>query len=528
MSRVARNWILAVIFAAISACSAHAQKQGGILRVYHRDSPASMSIHEEGTISAVLPAMGVFNNLVLYDQHAKQNTLNSVVPELATSWAWSEDGKRLTFKLRQGVLWHDGKPFTSADVKCTFDLLTGKAKEQLKVNFRANWYANLADVTTESADEATFHFRQPQPAFLALLASGFTPVYPCHVSARDMRQNPIGTGPFKFVEFKANQSMKVVRNPNYWKPGKPYLDGIEYTIIPNRATAILGFVSGKFDMTFPFEVTVPLVKDVKAQMPEAVCEIVPTNTAPNVLMNPVPPFDDIQLRRAVAMTLDRQAFINILGEGQGDMGGAMLPPPAGVWGLPPEMLKTLPGFDPDIRKSRDAARQTMRSLGYGPDKHLKIKVSTRNLAVYRDPAVLMIDQLKEIWIDGELEVIETATWVPKLIRRDYQVALSIVGNGVDEPDQNFYENYVCGSRTYMGYCNKELDALVNQQSMEPDQEKRKRLVWEIDRRLQEDAVRPMLYFIRSGTCWRPEIKGITLMVNSTFNGWRFEDVWLDR
>ena len=513
---------------ALASLPAHAQKQGGILRVYHRDSPASMSIHEEGTISAVMPVMGVFNNLVMYDQHVPQNSLDSIVPDLATSWAWNKEFTELTFKLRQGVNWHDGKPFTSADVKCTFDLLTGKATEKLKVNFRANWFTNIVETVTNGPDQAIFRFKQPQPAFLALLASGFTPVYPCHVSVRDRRQNPIGTGPFKFVEFKANQSMKVARNPNYWKPGLPYLDGIEYTIIPNRSTAILGFVSGKFDLTFPFEVSIPLLKDVKNQMPEAVCQVTPTNTAPNVLMNPSPPFDDLRLRRAVAMALDRKAFIDIMGEGQGDVGGAMLPTPAGVWGLPPEILKTLPGFSGNVQASREEARATMRTLGYGPDKHLKVKMSTRNIPTYRDAAVLLMDQLKEIWIDGELELIETATWVPKLIRREYQIALSVVGNGVDEPDQQFFENYVCGSRTYMDYCNKDLDALVNQQSMEPDQEKRKRLVWEIDRRLQVDAVRPMLYFIRAGTCWRPEVKNLTLMVNSTFNGWRMEDVWLDR
>ena len=112
-------------------------------------------------------------------------------------------------------------------------------------------------------DQAVFHLKAPQPALLALLASGFTPVYPCHVSPRDMRQAPIGTGPFKFVEYQGNQGIKVVRNPNYWKPGLPYLDGIEYTIIPNRSTAILAFVAGKFDMIFPYELTVPLVADVK-------------------------------------------------------------------------------------------------------------------------------------------------------------------------------------------------------------------------------------------------------------------------
>ena len=521
-------FVAALLCGGLLAPPAMAQKPGGILRVYHRDSPATMSIHEEGTISAVMPMMGVFNNLVMYDQHVAQNSLASIVPDLATDWVWNQEFTELTFKLRHGVSWHDGKPFTAADVKCTFDLLTGKATEKLKVNFRANWFANIAEIATEGTDQAIFRFKQPQPAFLALLASGFTPVYPCHVSVRDMRQNPIGTGPFKFVEFKANQSVKVIRNPNYWKPGLPYLDGIDYTIIPNRSTAILGFVSGKFDMTFPFEVSVPLLKTVKSQMPEAICEITPTNTAPNVLMNPVPPFDDLRLRRAVAMALDRQTFIDIMGEGQGDVGGAMLSPPAGVWGLPPEILKTLPGFSGDVRASREEARATMRALGYGPDKRLKVKMSTRNIPTYRDAAVLLLDQLKEIWIDGDLEVIETATWVPKLIRRDYQIALSIVGNGVDEPDQNFFENYVCGSRNYMDYCNKDLDTLVNQQSMEPDQEKRKHLVWEIDRRLQADAVRPMLYFIRAGTCWRPEVKNLTLMVNSTFNGWRFEDVWLDR
>jgi peptide/nickel transport system substrate-binding protein len=88
--------------------------------------------------------------------------------------------------------------------------------------------------------------QRPQPAILALIASGYTPIYPCHVLARDMRQHPIGTGPFKFAEFKPNEGIKLVRNPDYWKPGRPYLDGIEYTIIPNRSTAILAFIAGKF------------------------------------------------------------------------------------------------------------------------------------------------------------------------------------------------------------------------------------------------------------------------------------------
>ena len=516
--------------ALIAANPALAQKQGGILRVYHRDSPASMSIHEEGTVGVIMPMMGVFNNLVIFDQHVPQNSLQSIVPELATGWAWSEDGTELTFKVRDGVKWHDGKPFTAEDVKCTFDLLTNQGKEKFRLNYRETWWVNVAKTTTGGEHEATLHLKRPQPALLALLASGDTPIYPCHVTPRDMRQHPIGTGPFKFADYKPNQYIKLARNPDYWKPGRPYLDGVEYTIIPNRSTAILGFIAGKFDMTFPYEVTIPLLKDIKTQSPQAICEVGMASETIGMLVNrTVEPFDNPDLRRAMALTLDRKSFIDILGQGEGEIGGALMPPPDGVWGMPPEMVQTLPGYTGDVPKNRDEARALIQKAGYGPDKRLPIKISTRNLAVYRDPAAILIDQLKEIGIDGELETVETAQWVPKLMRKDFKVGLNVLGTAVDDPDVYFYQNYVCSSaRNYMGYCDKEFDKMVDQQSMEADPAKRKKLVWDIDHKLQEDLARPVIYHLRAATCWQPEVKGLTMMTNSQYNGWRFEDVWLDK
>jgi len=111
-----------------------AQKPGGILKMYDPDSPASMSILEEATNSTEIPMMRVDNNLVLYKQDVAQNSLQSIIPDLATDWAWSEDGSELTFRLRQGVKWHDGHPFTANDVKCTWDLLLGKSQETLRAN----------------------------------------------------------------------------------------------------------------------------------------------------------------------------------------------------------------------------------------------------------------------------------------------------------------------------------------------------------------------------------------------------------
>src|SRR5262252_8696992 len=382
----------------VPAEPASAQKPGGILKMYFFDSPASMSIHEEATVAAQGPMMGVFNNLVMYDQQVPQTSLNSIVPDLATEWSWEEDKTALTLRLRQGIKWHDGKPFTAKDVKCTWDLLTEKSDDKLRINPRKSWYRNLA--------------------------------------ARDMRTRPIGTGPFKFVEFKPNEVIRVTRNPDYWKQGRPYLDGIEYRIIPNLATRILGFVSDKFDTVTG--VTVPLLKDVKSQSPQAVCEVVPTNVPRTLLINPAaPPFDNRDLRRAMALSLDRRAFIDIITEGLGDIGGVMLPAPEGVWGMPPDMLKSLPGYDPDVAKNLAEARKIMEGLGYGPDKRIAVKVSIRNIVPTRDPVVILIDQLKQIYIDGELETVDTTQWYPKVMRKDFSVGMVVSENGLDDPDAQF-------------------------------------------------------------------------------------------
>ena len=319
-----------------AADAAFAQKQGGILRMGHFDSPASMSPLEESTQAVNRPMSGVFNNLVMFDQHVPQNSLRSIVPDLATSWAWNEEGTELTLPLQHGVKWHDGKPFTAADVKCTIDLLMGKAKEKLRINPRKSWYVNVAEVTTNGDYEVTFHLKRPQPAFLALLATGWSPIYPCHVSPRDMRSHPIGTGPFKFVEFQPDEHITVTRNPDYWKKGRPYLDGIEYTIIKDVSTRLLSFIAGKDDIYFG--VTIPQLKDVKKEAPDANCQVVTANVARNLISTETHRLSTIQICGAMSLSLDRKAFIDILAEGQGDIGVRSTP----QTGTPRSCARTTP------------------------------------------------------------------------------------------------------------------------------------------------------------------------------------------
>ena len=506
-----------------------AQKTGGVWKIYSPDSPASMSPLEEATVYAVGPMMGVFNNLVLFDQHVKQNSLDSIIPDLAMSWTWNEDRTKLTFALRQGVKWHDGKPFTANDVECTWNLLIEKSDEKLRVNPRFSNYKNLDRVSPNGDWEVTFHLKRPQPAFLMLLAGGSSAIYPCHVPPETMRKHPIGTGPFKFVEYKPNQHIKVTRNPDYWKPGRPYLDGIEYRIIRNVGTALLAFTARDVDMTFPTQVTVPLMKDVKNQSPSAICELTPSTVNRHVIVNRnVAPFDNQDLRRAIALAIDRQAFIDILGEGQGDIGAVLQPAPGGLWGIPPDQMKELPGYDSDVQKNRRQARTIMEKLGYGPTKRLKVKLTTRDLSQYRDPAIILLDQLKQIYFDAELETVETGAYFPKIRRKDFVISLNLQTSGPD-PDPTLDAFYGCGSSlNWDGYCNPEIDKLIELQSIEADEARRRQIVWKIERKLAEDAVRPIIFYAYGATCWHPYVKGATLLLNSIFNAYRYEDVWLDK
>jgi len=510
--------------------AALAQRSGDILRLFHRENPTTASILEEANAATVVAFMPIFNNLVMFDPAMARNSDESIVPDLAESWSWNDDRTELSFALRHGVKWHDGMVFTSSDVECTFDLLTNRSRDRLRTNPRGAWFANIKSVRARTDHDVTIQLHRPQPSLLPMLASGFTPIYPCHVPLAQMRAKPVGTGPFVLEAFDKFERIRLKRNPNYWKPGRPYLDGIEFTVVASRSDALLSFVAGRFDMTFPGDVSMTQLRDVKRRSARAVCETTAANNYTNLMLNrDAAPFDNPDIRHALLFAIDRQAFVESLEGGSGGIGGHLQPPPAGRWGMPPLALAEIPGYGPDLQRNREQARALMQAAGYGPDKRLQLRIATRSVSPFRSPAAVLAGQLRGIFIDATLDVVETAHWRTRLERRDYTIAIETTGNAIDDPDQVFFETFSCRSeRNYNHYCNPEIERLFEVQSAELDVAKRRQLAWEIDTRLLLDVARLPLTWKRAATCWLPHVHGFVAQTNSSYNGFRFEDVWMER
>jgi peptide/nickel transport system substrate-binding protein len=508
--------------------TAFAQKYGGVLKAVHRENPPSLLPHEWATMSSSWPVMPVYNNLVSYNPDHAVDSADDLTGELAEKWAWSNAGKTLTFTLRRGVMWHDGQPFTSADVKYTFDLIRGANPERkLRSSPRKLWFEQVESITTNGDYEVSFNLKRRQPSLLSMTASGYMMVIPAHVDLASLRTTAIGTGPFMLKEYLIEQRIVLEKNPHYFVPGRPYLDGISYVIIRDPSARATALATGQIDLFFPQEGTPGIRDQVKSAFPQVVIQTVVQEGFYNIVVNTQkPPFNDLKLRQAVNYALDRKEFLQTQ-QGGTIAGGILVPPPYSRWGLPEGDLGKLPGWG-DGKKDKAMSRKLLADLGYTPDHPLKIKVSTRATTNFQNMAVWMVSQLKDVGIDATLEVVETGLWFPKMERGDYEMGANMSGTAAEDPDVAFYEHFGCGSpRNYSFYCNPEVQGLIDQQSQESDPKKRLDEVRALDRRLQTDVARAMLGQALDFVMYAPYVKGY-VPHNSIYSYGRMQNVWLDR
>jgi len=541
MSRATRiSGLLVTLTVALAVAPAAAQapapviregKPGGVLRpVLREDLPQGFAIHESATNSVTWPAMPCYSNLVVYDQTKRLGRVETIVPELAEKWSWQDNYRNLVFFLRRDVKWHDGQPFTSKDVKFTFDVVreAADAPGKLRINPRKEWYANVEAIEAPDPYTVVFRLKRPQPSLVAMLASGYSPVLPAHVPLAEHRSRCIGTGPFKFKEWKRGQSVELVRNPDYFVKGRPYLDGVRYTVIVERGTRVAALQAGQIDVAYPGETTLSIAEQLKKAVPGMVLTETASNVSENLLLNTrKPPFDNVKVRRALSFAIDRRTYTQTVHRGAAVIGASLAPKPWGVWGLLDRDLNQLPGYG-GAAAGRAQARKLLAEAGFGPSNPLKVELVTRAIAIYLDFAGFVVSDLKQVGVEATLKQIDTAQWHPMVTRREFQIGANLTGLGVDDPDANFYENFSCGSpRNYGDYCNEEVGRLIDQQSQEIDLPKRVALVAQIQKKLEEDAARPTMGWRTDRFAHYPYVKNLILN-QVTYNCCRLQEVWLDK
>jgi peptide/nickel transport system substrate-binding protein len=522
--------ITLAVFAA-SPLQGQTSKSGGWLTLRLReDLPQGFAIHETTTISTMWPAMPCFSNLVLFDPTKPTHSADTIIGELAERWSWQDNHRALMFTLRNDVKWHDGRPFSAQDVKHTFDLLheAPDARSKLRFNPRRDWYANVERVDVVNAQTVVFRLKRAQPSFLLLLASGFTPIYAAHVPAASYRTGCVGTGPFKVKEWRKGEFVEYVKNADYFVKGRPYLDGLRYVIIAERGTATAALQAGRVDVAFPGETPKPIADQLKKAEPRLVITPVGTSVVDHLIVNTRrPPFDNVKVRQAVSRAVDRRALIRAVYQGGAVIGTSMAPAPYGTWGLVEADMRAMPGYglaDDETAK----ARALLAEAGFRPGQPLKLEMLTRGLPAFADLGSFVVSELRRAGIEVSLKQVESSQWHPLQSRGEFQIGTDRNGVEPDDPDANFYEYFACRSpRNHSGYCDEQIARLIDEQSQELNAKKRLALVADIQKRIEEAAIRPVLawrldYF----TVW-PHVKNLT--PHHSIYGWgRLQEVWRDR
>jgi peptide/nickel transport system substrate-binding protein len=522
--------VTAGLFAAPAEAQSGKPKRGGILNSVLTEDPPGLLVHESATISNVWPMSPCYSNLVIFDPLKPLDSAETVIPELAEKWSWQDNYRNLVFFLRRNVKWHDGRPFTSADVKYTFDAVREAPDSvgKLRTSPRKDWYANVEAIEAPEPHTVVFRLKRPQPSLLLMFASGYSPVFPAHVPVAELRQRCVGTGPFRQKEYLRGQLIELERNPSYFVPERPYLDGIRYTIIRERGTRLAALQAGRVDAFLPLEMTKAMADAARAQAPSLVITEVGQNGSDNVILNHKrAPFDNPAVRQAVNLALDRNAYVRSVRQNGAVTGAALMPKPLGFWGLPDPELRTLAGYR-DPAKDKAEAKRLLAGAGHGPEKPLRVDLVTRTLPIYLDLASFVVDQLRLIGMEATLKQLDTAAWFPALSRRDFQIGANLTAGGFDDPDAYLFENYKCGSpRNYTDYCSEEMDRLIDQQSQELDRAKRLKLVADIQRKLEADVARPMLGWRKEYFARWPYVKNL-VPHNALYNYGRMQEVWLDK
>jgi peptide/nickel transport system substrate-binding protein len=472
--------------AALAAAPAEeeAGKRGGTLTyVIPADAPPSLDGHREGTF-ATLHSVAPFYSVLIRVNPENPSSTTDFVCDLCTAMPQpTDDGKTYTFKLRDGVKFHDGSPLTAADVVKTWEMIIHPAKDMISP--RESWYMMVDTVEAPDPSTVVFRLKFATTAFLPALADPFTFIYKKEVLDKDPRwyeKNVLGSGPFKFAEYETGQSIKGVRNPDYYRKGLPYLDGFTAIYAEKQAVRIDAIRSGRAAMEF--RGLPPAARDelVKALGDKLVVEESDWNCGSLVQPNhKKKPFDDPRVRRALTLGIDRWHGAPALSKIANirTVGGIVFP--GSPLAANKEELQQIAGFWPDIEKSRAEAKRLLKEAGA---EGLSFELLNRGVdQPYKYVGTWLVDEWSKIGLKVTQRVMPTGPWLEAMRSGNFEVVSQANCHGVPNPLMDI-QPYLPSSVYTANYGNYEDQAevdLYNKMLRETDFTKQRALMREFEK-----------------------------------------------
>jgi len=433
----------------------------------------------------------------------------SVKPWLATGYDLSDDKLTYTFHLREGVKFHNGQPMTSADVKFSID----KARDP-----KTGWgFIDVAIKSVEAPDPNTVVITTKYPwaplvADIALFNNAILPKDYAGMSQKDFYANPIGTGPFKWDHWTHGKEIKLVKNPDYWQKGKPYLDSVTWTTVPTDATRELQLKGGQAQIDeFPPFSTIDTLK----QTPGITMNLFPSTRTDYLPMNfKVKPFDDVHVRRAISYAIDRQAMIDSVLFGYAEPANSFMPPQV------PYYDKASPGLQYDLDKAKQEMAQSSvpngfsfeLSVGSGDDTQTQI-------------AQILQESLKQIGIDMKIRKVDPSVQFQQQQEYDYEMTFAYWTMDIADPDElvSFaVDNKTAGS-FFTDYNDPQQIEWTHQAQATFDTGQRQELYSQIQKKAAEDAFMVFLYYSPYRYATTDKVQGFQVYPTGNYH---MEDVWL--
>lgn len=490
-----------------------APQRGGVLNLRISAELPNFDFYGNTTTRLLTAIAPCYNNLV----HFNPQEPDEVVGDLAERWEVSADGKTCTFYLVQNAKFHDGQPFTSDDVKASFDYIVNPPAGSVSV--RKDTLAVIDSIEVIDDYTVAFNLKQPAPSLLTNLASAWMVVMPRRlIETGAMKTEVCGTGPFKFKQYNQGVSVELIRNEDYHVPDRPYLDGINLYVIPSLNTGYSYLRTGRLDLYESLS-----ERQAETIMKENDSDIILKKESSYrmdaiVLNTAREPFNNPKVREAIAYGFDRDAAVAVLR--RGTITG---PLPAGKWALPEDELRKLPGYGLDKEANRAKARELLKEAGYADG--FQVTLPTSREESIQGAAIFVQDQLAQIGIRAKVEAAEVAAMIEQEKNRDFDMTVQAITLPVNDPDAIFGMLYRCNAvRNLPGICNAEVDALIDQQSSTLDERERQKLVWELERRVILDHGFIWIHRKDRYVGMRSNVKNLVIHPEPVNNS-RRQDVW---